>query len=439
MADATVAAAEAPAAAAARRPRAGILVTGSELLLGQTQDRNSGWLAGRLDEHGVRLERVLTVDDDGAGIEEGLRELLDRGVDLILTSGGLGPTHDDRTVAAVAAVVGRRLVVDEPTLHRIDEITAAFAAGRGLDPAAWSHGNRKQASVPEGAAVLPPVGTAPGVVVSVGEQRVVVLPGPPSELQTMWATLPAHPDLAHLLGGPAGPRRTLRLYGTPESQVADVFAALGGDGHGTETTICASRSEISVVIRDAGGGEGAVGHLADGLEARLGAAVYATDPRPLEKLLVDRLRSARLTLATAESCTAGLVASRLGAVAGVSDVLLGGVVSYADAVKADLLDVPTALLERHGAVSAAVAAAMAEGARRTVGADLAVSVTGIAGPGGATPGKPVGLVFLHAAGPDGGRALERRFRGDRQTVREWSATAALHLVRALVEDGPDRT
>jgi nicotinamide-nucleotide amidase len=142
-------------------------------------------------------------------------------------------------------------------------------------------------------------------------------------------------------------------------------------------------------------------------------------------------------MVTAESCTAGLVASRLGAVAGVSDVLLGGVVSYADAVKADLLDVPADLLERHGAVSAPVAAAMAEGARRALHADVAVSVTGIAGPGGGTATKPVGLVFVHAAGPDGARAVELRLRGDRQTIREWSATAALHLVRMLLESGPD--
>ena len=423
---------------ARRLPRAAVLVTGSEILLGRTQDTNSGFLARRLDAHGVRLERVVCVDDRQDRLEAALRRLLDDGFDLVVTSGGLGPTHDDRTVAAVAAAAGRSLVVDDDALALVSARTAEAARSRGLDPAVFEAGNRKQATIPEGATVLPPVGTAPGLVLVTGDARVVVLPGPPSELRRMWEAVPAEPLVADLLGHPPLERRVLRIYGVPESQVADLFAELGGDEGGTETSICASRMEIEVVIRPGTAPAGSTDLIADGLCARLGAAVYAQDERPLEEHVVEGLRAGGSTFGTAESCTAGLVAARVANVPGSSDMLLGGIVAYANQLKQGLLDVSEATLRRHGAVSAETARAMADGARRALGVDVAVSVTGVAGPGGGTPEKPVGLVYLHASGPEGGRSLGRRFPGDRQQVREWSATAALHLVRLLIESGPDR-
>jgi nicotinamide-nucleotide amidase len=418
-------------------PRAAVLVTGSEILLGRTTDTNSGWIARELDRHGVRLERIVSVDDDEASLRDGLRGLLAEGVDLVVTSGGLGPTHDDRTVAIVAEVTGRELIVDEPTLEKIDRIVAEFARARGIDAAQFARGNRKQAEIPVGADVLDPVGTAPGVIVPHGDQVILILPGPPVELQRMWAMAIERPLVAPIVTRAATPRRVLRIYGTPESQVGDIFEELGGDSHGTETTICASRAEIEVVIRFPPDARAAGDALADGFRERLGRAVFAEGEAKLEQIVLDLLRGRGLTLATAESCTAGLVASRLATVPGASDVLVGGVVAYADEVKREVLGVPAAVIERHGAVSPECAAAMAEGARRVTGADIAVSVTGIAGPGGGTPAKPVGLVYLHASGPGFEREREVRFSGPRENVREWSATAALHLVRSAVSAASD--
>ena len=412
--------------------RAAVLVTGSEILIGRTVDTNSSFLARALDGYGVRLERIVAVDDREEEIVAALSSLLASGVDLVLTSGGLGPTHDDRTVASVARAVGVDLVLDEATLEQIDAIVAEFARARGVDAAGFSRGNRKQATVPVGAEVLAPVGTAPGVIMPVGDQRIVVLPGPPVELARMWLTAVASPLVAPLLAGGL-PRKVLRLYGIPESTIADAFEDLGGDAGGTETTICASRAEIEVVIRHPVEAEGAAERLAAGMRERFGRAVFSEGPATLEAIVLDALRARGRTLATAESCTAGLVAARLAGVPGASDVLFGGIVAYANEVKEALLGVPSALLAEHGSVSPECARAMAEGARRATGADVAVSITGVAGPGGGTPAKPVGLVYLHVAANGVDRGLERRFPGPRENVRDWSATAALHLVRIVVQ------
>ncbi len=413
--------------------RAAILVTGSEILLGRTVDTNSSFIARELDRHGIRVIRTVAVDDHPTSIGDGLRDLLASGADLVVTSGGLGPTHDDVTMACVAEAAGLPVALDERVLARIEQKVAAFAASRGTDPAAYDRGNRKQATVPVGAEVLGPVGTAPGAIVPAGSQRIVVLPGPPAELAQMWPEVVASPLLASLLGG-AQPRRVLRLYGVPESEVGDVFADLGGDADGTETTICASRAEIEIVIRHRPDAAAAAAHLADGFRERFGRSLFAEGPERLEEIVLHALRGRSWTLAVAESCTAGLVAARLAEVPGASTVLLGGVIAYADDVKRDVLRVPAATLRDHGAVSAESARAMAEGARRLLGSDVAVAVTGIAGPGGGSDTKPVGLVHVHVAGPGVERALERRWPGTRAAVRDWSATSALHLVRLLVRD-----
>lgn len=415
------------------RRTAAVLVTGSEILLGRTQDRNSGTLARSLDLHGVRLERVVAVDDREEHLRAALRELVDGGYDLIITSGGLGPTHDDRTVAMVAEATGRALELDADALEEITAIVTGYAAARGVAVELLLPGARKQATVPTGAHVISPSGTAPGVIVP-GTPTIVVLPGPPTELQEVWGRALAHPALADLLGT-RPERRILRIWNVPESTVARRFEALGGDAAGTETSICASRLEVEVVIRHGAAEAEAATALADGIAAEFGDAVYAQDDVALEERVIRALTARGWTIGTAESCTAGLVSARLAAVPGASAALLGGVAAYANEVKQDLVGVPADLIAAHGAVSAEVALALAEGIRARLGCDVGVGITGVAGPDGGTDAKPVGLVHIAAVGPTARETLERRFPGDREAVRTNSATAALHLVRLVLDAG----
>jgi nicotinamide-nucleotide amidase len=227
-------------------------------------------------------------------------------------------------------------------------------------------------------------------------------------------------------------RRVLRMFGVGESTVAQALAEAGGDGDGVEATICARDFEIHVDLLADPGAEPRADDLAERLRSALERYVFAEDERSIEAMVLDLCRQRGLSLAAAESCTGGLVAARLTAVPGASDVFRGSVVAYDDDVKRRELDVPDELLERHGAVSAEVAAAMAEGARARLGADVAVAVTGVAGPGGGTPEKPVGLVFLHAVGPEGSRDVRFELPGERDWIRSRSTVAALHLLRRLL-------
>jgi nicotinamide-nucleotide amidase len=410
------------------RPSAALLITGQELLLGLVADANTRFLAHELDALGIELRRVSVVGDEHADIVAGLRELA--GHDLVITSGGLGPTHDDRTVEAVAEVAGAALAVDEELLGTIAAITAEFARRRGSDPALNRDGDRKQALVPSGATVIPPAGTAPGLLLAVGSGHVLVLPGPPRELATIWRrALELEPIAA--LRARAGEllRHTLRVYGVGEPAVARAFAAAGGDAGGTRTTICARALEVEVTIRAEPAQAAALETLVAGLHAELGDAIYAEDERPLPEHVLELMRGQGLHVAVAESCTAGMVAARLADIPGSSDVLLGGVIAYADEVKRALLGVPAELLAEFGAVSAEVAQAMAAGARAATGAEVGISVTGVAGPGGGTARKPVGLVYLHVSGPGVERGQEHHLIGDRAQIREWATVAALQLIR----------
>jgi nicotinamide-nucleotide amidase len=409
-------------------PRAAILVTGSEILIGRTLDTNSGRLARFLDAHGVRVERVLTVDDDPVRLRAAFAELVDGGYDLVCTTGGLGPTHDDRTVELVADVLGLPLRLRPELARTIDAITEEFARRRNVTVGDYRRGNDKQATVPDGARVLGPVGTAPGLVVDAGPTVVIVLPGPPSELAAMLPEVEVDAAVAPILARYRPARTILRTFGVPESRIGDLFRDLGGDeAFGTETSICASRMEIEVTIRARSADRSQA--LADALAAELGDAVYVRDDRRLEQVVVDELSARSLTVSFAESCTGGLLAGRLVNVDGVSAVFAGAVVAYSDAAKQTLLGVTAETLARHGAVSAECARELAHGARERLGTDLAVSVTGVAGPGGGTADKPVGTVFLHASGLDAEIPLRVSLRGDRQTIREWTTTQALHLLR----------
>ena len=412
------------------RPSAAILLTGNELLRGVIADANTSFLARSLERHGLAVRRTITVGDGLDEIAEGLRLALD-GADLVVTSGGLGPTHDDRTVEAIARVAGVALVLDQDVLDRITNWTTRMAGRTGFPPERFEAGNRKQAHILAGSSVLGIAGTAPALVARVGNAQVVVLPGVPSELRRLWELAPAHPDLADVFGR-AQPRwRTLlRTYGIGESHVGDLFASLGGDPDGVETSICARSYEIEIDIRAEAGAEEAAAGLADGMRGLLGGYLFTEDERPVAEIVLDLLRERGWRMGTAESCTGGMIASWLTAVPGSSDAFAGGIVSYANEVKAGLLGVPQEVLREHGAVSAETAAAMAAGARRQLGAELAVSVTGVAGPGGGSPDKPVGLVYLHLSSPEGEDARRHEFSGDRAGVRARAATSTLHMVRA---------
>jgi nicotinamide-nucleotide amidase len=353
--------------------------------------------------------------------------------DVLVTSGGLGPTHDDRTVELLAQAAGRPLQLDAALEARIESRSRAVAERLKRPYADFVPGVRKQATIPVGAVVAGLVGTAPALVLEVGGCVAVVLPGPPRELEPLWAAaLETAPMRAVLARAEPPEHRVMRFYGVSESAVARALEVAGGDGDGVEMTICARDYEIHVDVFS----RPEARERADELERRfvepLAQYLYATGETPVEAVVLELCRGRSLTLATAESCTGGLVAARLTSVPGSSDVFVGGVVAYANAVKEAELGVPASVLEAHGAVSSETAAAMARGARERLGADLAVSVTGIAGPGGGTPEKPVGLVYLCASGPDGERVQDFVVTGDRETVRGRAAVAALHLVRRLV-------
>jgi nicotinamide-nucleotide amidase len=411
--------------------RAAIVASGSELVRGDRHDRNGPYLAGDLLRRGVEPARITVVGDRPADLEAALRDGL--GFDLLVVSGGLGPTHDDRTIELLARAAGVGLHVDEELATGIEELSRRFAARMNRPYADFSQGVRKQATLPDGAEWVGLVGTAPAVVLPLGERVAVALPGPPRELQELWPRVVETDPVRQVLARAQAPvRRVLRMFGVSESAVARALAEAGGDGDGVDVTICARDFEIHVDLFVAPGAEARADEIERGLEEPNAAYVFSRDERSSAELVVDLLRERGLTLGTAESCTGGLVAGRITDVPGASDVFLGALVAYSNEVKAARLGVPDAVLAEHGAVSAEVAAAMAHGAREALGVDVAVAVTGVAGPGGGTDEKPVGLVFLHAAGPAGELARRLDFPGDRDTIRQRSAVAALHLVRRLV-------
>jgi nicotinamide-nucleotide amidase len=415
------------------RPRVVVVVTGSELVRGDRTDLNGPFLAREALRLGLEPARIAIVGDAPAELEATLRDAL--AADAVLVSGGLGPTHDDRTVELVAKALGVGLRVDPELEQEIEAVSRSAATRLKRDYADFAPGVTKQATIPEGALSLGLAGTAPGLVVPRdGGRVVVVLPGPPSELQRLWPRALETEAFRELLDHAQIPeRRVLRLFGVSESAVARALSEAGGDGAGVEVTICAREFEIHVDLMVEPGAEQRADALEEALLPSLERWLYGRDERGIEERVLELCRARGLTLATAESCTGGLVAARLTSVPGSSDVVLGGIVAYADEVKRTELDVPAELIEQHGAVSAEVAAAMARGARARLGADVAVAVTGIAGPGGGTPEKPVGLVYLHAEGPDGGLGREFSFPGDRGSIRSRSVVGALHLVRRLLE------
>jgi nicotinamide-nucleotide amidase len=413
------------------RPRAVVVLTGSELVRGDKADGNGAFLARELTALGLEPARILIVGDDPAALEDAVREGL--AAEVCVLSGGLGPTHDDRTVETLARVAGRELRVDARLAREIEGVSRGVAQRLGRPYADFAAGVRKQASLPDGAVALGLAGTAPAVLLERDGGLAVALPGPPGELRRLWPKVLESAALRRLLERVDAPRhRILRFFGPSESAVAGALEQEGGEGEGLEVTVCAHDLEIRVDLLVRAGGEERAGRVEKALRERFAADLFAEDERPIEEIVLERCRRLGLRLATAESCTGGLVGARLTHVGGASDVYAGGVIAYSNELKMQQLGVPADVLENHGAVSVEAAEAMARGARAELGADASIAVTGIAGPAGGTPEKPVGLVFVSVQAADRSATERFRFSGDREAVRARATAQALHALRRLL-------
>ena len=425
--------------------RAGIVVTGTEVLSGIISDRNGPWLSERLRERGVDLAQITIVGDRPEDMRAALEALAALDVDLIITSGGLGPTADDLTAEVVGAFAGREMVLDEALEERIWQILQGFRRRwRSLSEDAVRAANRKQAVVPEGATVLEPVGTAPGLVVPPADSgpTVLVLPGPPGELQPMWFTALETPALqAALSDARELDRGMLRLFGIPESEIARTLRGIeeddGVDLAPLEITTCLRRGEIEIATVFSPSDSEVYSAFVEGVRARHGETLFSEDGATIDEQAASLLAGSGMTIATAESCTGGLLAARLSERAGASNYLLGGVVVYSNEAKSSLAGVDPELIAGYGAVSMPVAVALADGARAGLGADIGVGITGIAGPGGGSEEKPVGTVFVSVAGPDGRLDRDLRLPGNRALIRDRTTTVALHMLRRLLRGEHD--
>jgi nicotinamide-nucleotide amidase len=418
--------------------RAGILVTGTEVLTGRIADANGPWVSQQLAERGVEVAHILVVGDRPEDLEAALRFMAAEEMDLIVTSGGLGPTADDLTAEIVARFAGREMVLDQAMEAKIAEILQGFAQRFRLDEEAMREANRKQAMVPEGAVPLDPVGTAPGLVVPAGERVVLVLPGPPRELQPMWEAALKTEPVAEVLGR-ATPLRgyTMRMFGVPESEIAKSLREMEADGaplDRVEITTCLRKGEIEIDVRYRDETAEVAEAVREELVRRHPRETFSLDGETIDAQVATLLLSHRLALA--ESCSGGLLAARITDLAGASEYFAGGVVAYSNEAKAELLGVDPELIEAKGAVSPEVAEAMAIGALERFDADVAVSITGIAGPGGGSEEKPVGYVCFNARLDDGTViARDPVIPGGRPDIRERSALVGMHLLRQLLGDG----
>jgi nicotinamide-nucleotide amidase len=419
--------------------RAGILITGTEVLTGIISDRNGPWLSERLAEIGVDAAVIQIVGDRPDDLHAALRFMTEEGMALIVTSGGLGPTADDLTAEIVGEFSGREMVLDPRLEERIAEIVRPMLRRwPGLDADAIRAANRKQAVIPRGATVLDPVGTAPGLVVPPADgsgPTVVVLPGPPRELQPMWRMARATDAFAAAIAGATVYQRgILRLFGIPESEIANTLRA--GEAAGIaldalEITTCLRHGEIEVATRYEPPAADTYGEFVSFIRERHVDTLFSDDGSTIDEQVAELL--AGRSIAVAESCTGGLMAARLTDRAGSSAYVLGGVVAYSNFAKSELVGVDPALIERVGAVSIEVAEALADGAVARFGAEIGVGITGIAGPDGGTPEKPVGLVCFSVSTRDGERITRSaRLPGGRADIRDRSTTVAMHLLRRLL-------
>ena len=405
--------------------KAEIIAIGSELLTPDRLDTNSLFLTEQLNRLGIEVVRKLVVGDQRSQIRDAFREALGR-AELVVSIGGLGPTEDDLTREALAELLGRRLILNEAILLGIQ---ARFRrVGRQMPEI-----NKRQAMVPEGAIVLENTqGTAPGLWLETDGHIVVLLPGPPQELKPMF-TQEVEGRLAWRTSGVRLYKRELRVSGMAESDVEQRIAPIYTRYSDAQTTILASPGEVQIHLRtwspDATSAEKLLKEMVERIVMALGENIFTTKGESLEEVVARDLNLNGATIAVAESCTGGLLSQRLTSIPGSSSYFLGGVVCYSNDLKRVWVDVPADLLESKGAVSMEVARALAEGIRRRSGSTLGLAVTGIAGPGGGSPDKPVGTVHVALAERAGGKERTLHLPGDRDRIRWQASQAALDLVR----------
>ncbi len=402
-----------------------IIAIGSELLAPDRTDTNSLWLTEKLNSLGIEVKLKTIVGDDDARLEEAIRDAVRRSK-VVITTGGLGPTEDDITRKITARALGRRLLLDETVLAEIRQRFQTFGV-------AMPERNSRQAMVIEDAEILPnPNGTAPGMFISHEGTSIVLLPGPPREMKPMFENH-ATSRLAGRVGSLRVVRRLLRVAGLGESAVDEKIAPIYTQYDNPQTTILFNQSEIEIHLTARGRTETDANTLLDRLseqiEERLGNAVFSFAGEKMEEVVGLKLAVGGYTLSVAESCTGGLIAQRLTEVPGSSKYFIEGVVAYANDAKTRTLGVEPILLLEHGAVSAPVAEAMAEGIRKRAGTDFGLSVTGIAGPGGGTEEKPVGLVYIALADDVKTEHRKLKLPGDRQLIRWRASQAALDMLR----------
>jgi nicotinamide-nucleotide amidase len=402
-----------------------IIAVGSELLTPYRLDTNSLWLTDELNKIGIRVIHKAVVGDSRDEMRSSFRHALDR-ADLIIASGGLGPTDDDRTRETVAELLSRKLHLDEAIVREIQERFRRFAR-------TMPEINKRQAMVPEGATVLPnPRGTAPALWLEADGHIIVLLPGVPHELKSIFET-EVRPRLTKISGDERLFTRDLRTTGLGESDVETRVRPLYQLYPDTETTILAAPTGTQLHprtwSRDAAKAEKLLDEITDRMALALGEHLYSTKGEKLEEVVARVLTENRATIAVAESCTGGMLAERLTNVPGSSSYFLGGVICYSNNLKTTFVGVPQSMIEAKGAVSSEVALALADGIRKRTGATLGVGVTGVAGPGGGTPEKPVGLVHIGLADEHGLRERAYRFPGDRERIRQFASQAALDAVR----------
>jgi nicotinamide-nucleotide amidase len=405
-----------------------IIAVGSELLTPFRQDTNSLYLTGKLNELGIEVRFKTVVGDDRERLAAVLQAALGRS-ELVILVGGLGPTKDDINRDVVASVLGR-------PLREVPEIRARIESRFKRLGRPMPENNLRQALVPEGAEWLEnPNGTAPGIWLELGSTTLILLPGPPQELEAMFESA-CLPRLERRTTGERLRSRVYKVVGLPESEVDLRIAPIYTAYTNPTTTVLATLGAIEIHLRARAASdaeaEALLNELGDKIELALGDHIFSTRGESLEEVVGMYLMMRRRTVAVAESCTGGLLSERLTRIAGSSNFFLGGVVCYSNELKTLLAGVPEALIATHGAVSKPVAQAMAEGVRRRADASLGIGITGIAGPGGGTPEKPVGLVFIGLADEKGTSVREFRFPGDRERVRFWASQAALEMIRRRV-------
>lgn len=421
--------------------KAGIVITGTEVITARIVDRNGPWLSEELRGRGFDVVHITICRDRPEDIRAQLDFMAAQGVSLICTTGGLGPTADDLTAAIVGEFCEREMFLDEELLAKINKIIERFASRMNWDQDALDAGSRKQAMVPRGADILGPAGTAPGLVVTppqgVDKPTVVVLPGPPGELQAIWkeaVETQAFKDLEARTV--VYEEQMIRMIGIPESDIAktlrDFDAEVGlGD---LEITTCLRKGEMEILVSHRPEDHDLRDRLIAVFSEQYADNIFSEDGETVDQQIIRLLDGRKLALA--ESCTGGLLAERLTETPGSSTYFMGSAVTYSNEAKAKVLSVDPETLATVGAVSAETAEQMAQGAMEAFDADFTVSVTGIAGPEGGSEEKPVGTVYFHALARDGGeRALHLVLPGRRRDVQERAATVALHLVRSLLVEG----